>query len=157
MTDQADKPDRRSSQERPIYGLEILLVEDNPLDAKATFNAARKLDMAGNIEVVSDGQAALDYLRIDREAGSGPALILLDLNLAGMDGNEVLSEIRADPKLRTVPVVVLSTSSDDRDVAGAYQRGANAYITKPVELDGWVRVISTINEFWLSVARLPTQ
>lgn len=156
MTDHAHRPDRRSTPGRPIYRLDILLVEDNPLDTKATFNAARKLDMAGNIEVVSDGQAALDYLRIDRDAGSGPALILLDLNLAGMDGNEVLTEIRADPKLQTVPVVVLSTSSDDRDVAGAYQRGANAYITKPVELDGWVRVISTINEFWLSVARLPT-
>lgn len=150
-------PDQRSSPQRPAGGLEILLVEDNPLDARATFNAARKLDMAGNIEVVSDGQAALDYLRTDHQAGSGPALILLDLNLPGKDGHEVLSEIRADPKLRTVPVVVLSTSSDDRDVVGAYQRGANAYIMKPGELDGWVRVISTINEFWLSVVSLPTR
>lgn len=139
------------------YGttIEILLVEDNPLDAKATFNAAEKLDMTGTITVMSDGQAALDYLRLDRAGRRAPGLILLDLNLPGKDGHDVLSEIREDPNLRLTPVVILTSSSDNSDVVNAYTRGANAYITKPSDLDGWLEVISTINDFWLSVARLP--
>ncbi|MGI9594631.1 MAG: response regulator [Acidimicrobiales bacterium] len=147
------------SDEQPLQptapSIDILLVEDNPLDARATFHAARKLELAGNIEVVTDGHAALEYLRATPPARPSPGLILLDLNLPGKDGHEVLTEIRADPVLRATPVVVLTTSADEGDVLRAYRRGANAYITKPDGLEGWLRVISIINEFWLSVARLP--
>jgi CheY-like chemotaxis protein len=133
----------------------ILLVEDNPLDARATFNAAGKLAMADHIEVVTDGQAALDYLRDPNRRRPMPALVLLDLNLPGKDGHTVLAEMRADDELRSIPVVVLTTSSDHTDVSKAYREGANAYITKPTELTGWTEVIAGINDFWFSLVRLP--
>ena len=135
--------------------VDILLVEDNPLDARATFKAAQKLNLASRIQVISDGQAALDLLRRNRAAGSVPRLVLLDLSMPGKDGHDVLAEIRADTDLRAVPVVVLSTSDDDSDIERAYNLGANAYITKPTGLDEWFRVISSINDFWLSIAKLP--
>lgn len=135
----------------------ILLVEDNSLDARATFNAARKLAMADHIEVVTDGQAALDYLRSDPLKAPRPALVLLDLNLPGKDGHAVLAEMQADSELRSIPVVVLTTSADHTDVARAYRHGANAYITKPTELGGWTEVIAAINDFWFSIARLPSE
>jgi two-component system response regulator len=135
----------------------ILLVEDNPLDARATFNAAQKLEMARNIEVVADGQAALDLLRADRAPGRHLGLVLLDLNLPGKNGHEVLAEIRSDPELKATPVVVLTTSTNEDDIFRAYSRGANAYVTKPTGLDGWLRVLATINDFWLSVAQLPAR
>lgn len=138
--------------ERPVH---ILLVEDNPLDARATLRAARKLELAETLEVVTNGQAALDRLR---SAVSGPnrvGLVLLDLNLPGKDGHDVLSEIRADPGLRSVPVVVLTSSSERSDVDGAYREGANAYLTKPTGLDGWLQVMASIREFWLRLAVLP--
>lgn len=138
-------------------GSGILLVEDNPLDARATFSAARKLEMTATIEVVADGQAALDLLRADRPPGHHPGLVLLDLNLPGKNGHEVLAEIRSDPLLRATPVVVLTTSTNEDDIVQAYRRGANAYVMKPAGLDGWLRVLATINEFWLSVARLPVR
>ncbi|MGB5757525.1 MAG: response regulator [Acidimicrobiales bacterium] len=133
----------------------ILLVEDNPLDARATLNAARKLEMAGNMHAVTSGQAALDLLRSNPALRRRTGLILLDLNLPDKDGHAVLAEIRNDPILRQTPVVVLTTSDDDSDVLEAYRQGANAYVTKPADLDGWLHVIASINEFWLSVARLP--
>lgn len=133
----------------------ILLVEDNPLDARATFNAARKLEMADNMHTVTSGQAALDLLRGNPALRRRTGLILLDLNLPGKDGHAVLAEIRTDPILRQTPVVVLTTSNEESDVLQAYRQGANAYVTKPVDLDGWLHVIAAINEFWLSVARLP--
>lgn len=136
--------------------IDVLLVEDNPLDTRATFNAARKLNMAGSISVVADGQAALDYLRSNGELGPMPGLILLDLNLPGKDGHDVLGEIRTDPALRSIPVVILTSSSDDADIQQAYTRGANAYITKPSDLDGWLDAVSAINDFWLSLAKLPS-
>ncbi|MGH1487870.1 MAG: response regulator [Acidimicrobiales bacterium] len=143
-----------TDQSQPPSG--ILLVEDNSLDARATFNAARKLAMADYIHVVGDGQAALDYLRNGDRQQPMPALVLLDLNLPGKDGHSVLAEMQADPELQTIPVVVLSTSSEEDDVTRAYQHGANAYITKPAELDGWTDVIAGINQFWFSIARLPS-
>jgi CheY-like chemotaxis protein len=136
--------------------VDILLVEDNPLDARATFSAARKLQMAGEIRVVSDGQEALDQLRA-ADPADRPGLVLLDLNLPGKDGHDVLREIRADGNLRSIPVVVLTSSSEDRDINSAYSLGANAYVTKPADLDGWLTVISTINDFWLSVVQLPSR
>ncbi len=143
---------------RPANGaapIDILLVEDNPLDTRATFNAAQKLNMAGSITVMQNGQAALDYLHTNGAEGPLPGLILLDLNLPGRDGTEVSSIIKDDAALQTIPVVILTSSDDDSDVQRAYDGGANAFITKPSNLDGWLNVISTINDFWLSVARLP--
>lgn len=134
--------------------VDILLVEDNPLDTKATFSAARKLHMAGEIRVVSNGQDALDDLR-SSDSSSRAGLVLLDLNLPGKDGHDVLREIRSDPALKSIPVVVLTSSSESKDIQNAYSLGANAYVTKPSDMDGWLTVISTINDFWLSVVQLP--
>lgn len=144
----AARPPRR----RPIN---ILLVEDNPLDARSTLRAARKLELAESMEVVTHGQAALDRLRDHRSEADRVGLVLLDLNLPGKDGHDLLSEIRADPALQSLPVVILTTSSERADVDGAYRRGANAYVTKPTGLDGWLRVMATIREFWLRLAVLP--
>lgn len=134
--------------------VDILLVEDNPLDTKATFSAARKLHMAGEIRVVASGQDALDHLR-SSDASSRAGIVLLDLNLPGKDGHDVLREIRSDPVLKSIPVVVLTGSSDSKDIQSAYSLGANAYVTKPSDMDGWLTVISTINDFWLTVVQLP--
>ncbi len=154
-SDTADPGRPRGDRLGPDGPAGILLVEDNPLDARATFNAARKLEMADNMQMVTSGQAALDLLRSNRSIRRRTALILLDLNLPGMDGHDVLAEIRTDPLLRTTPVVILTTSAEENDVMRAYRHGANAYITKPLDLEGWLHVIASINEFWFSVARLP--
>ena len=139
----------------PSRHVGILLVEDNPLDVRAALRAARKLEFSASFSVLNDGQAALDRLRAERGAESGIGLVLLDLNLPGKDGEDVLAEIRADPFLTTIPVVILTTSSEEADIDGAYRLGANAYVTKPAHIDDWIRVVSTIREFWLSVAVLP--
>jgi len=132
--------------------IRILLVEDNPLDARATIRAAEKLKIANHIEHVVDGDSALAYLR---EADPKPDLILLDLNLPGKDGHDVLAEINDEPDLRRIPVVVLTSSADDKDILNSYDLGANAFVTKPVGLDGWLEVVSTIEGFWFSLVRLP--
>lgn len=130
----------------------ILLVEDNPLDARATIRAAEKLKIANHIEHVTDGDAALASLR-----GSDPKpdLVLLDLNLPGKDGHDVLNEMRSEPELRRIPVVVLTSSADEKDILNSYDLGANAFVTKPVGLDGWLEVVRTIEGFWFSLVRLP--
>ncbi|MGI9606291.1 MAG: response regulator [Acidimicrobiales bacterium] len=135
--------------------LHILLVEDNPIDARATLKAAERLQIVDTIDVVTSGDEALDYLRGDHESARRPDLVLLDLNLPGTDGRGVLARVKADPELRRVPIVVLTTSSDEADVVGAYDLGANAYVTKPVDLDGWERAIGQIEGFWLSLAQIP--
>lgn len=152
-------PEEQSSQPSATAAsggrpLQILLVEDNPLDARATLKAADKLKLANQITHVTDGQEALDLL-----SGQSPPfdLVLLDLNLPGLDGRDVLSRIRSDADLRRTPVVILTTSSDEADVLGAYELGANAYVTKPVGLDGWMEVVSQIDGFWLSLVRLPSR
>jgi CheY-like chemotaxis protein len=133
----------------------ILLVEDNPLDARSTIRAARKLELVESVEVVTDGQAALDRLRVPSTGPATVGLVLLDLNLPGKDGHDVLTEIRSDPLLQTLPVVVLTSSTERADVDGAYRRGANAYVTKPTGLDGWIGVMDGIRDFWLRLALLP--
>ncbi|MEL6983600.1 MAG: response regulator [Actinomycetota bacterium] len=133
----------------------ILLVEDNPLDARATVRAAQKLGVGPQVEVVTDGQAALERLRAERSTQQPIGLVLLDLSLPGKDGHDVLDEIRADDELCTTPVVILTSSHESVDVQGAYQRGANAYVIKPTGLDDWFRTMATIREFWLSLAVLP--
>lgn len=145
----------RSSDATARTPTTILLVEDNPLDARATIRAARKLELADRVEVVTDGQAALDRLRASHAEGDPFGLVLLDLNLPGKDGHDVLREIRADADLGVTPVVILTSSVERVDVDGAYRTGANAYVSKPTGLDGWLETMTTIREFWLSLAVLP--
>jgi two-component system, chemotaxis family, response regulator Rcp1 len=139
---------------RPV---EILLVEDNPGDARLTLEAFKEGKVINHLTVLQDGVEALDYLRRTgaHTGASTPDLILLDLNLPKMDGREVLAAIKDDPVLRTIPVVVLTTSSSQDDVTRAYGHHANCYITKPVDLDQFLRVIQSIETFWLSLVTLP--
>lgn len=133
----------------------VLLVEDNPLDIKATLKAAERLEITGTIEVVHTGDEALDHLRRDSGSNLRPELVLLDLNLPGRDGRDVLAEMKADELLRRIPVIVLTTSEDEADVLSAYELGANAYVSKPIGLDGWTDVVSKIAGFWLTLAKVP--
>ncbi|HEX4335248.1 MAG TPA: response regulator [Polyangiaceae bacterium] len=135
---------------RPIS---ILLVEDSPADVRLTMEALREAKLHNQIDVVEDGESAMEYLR--RPGQKRPDLVLLDLNLPGMDGREVLQEIKTDPDLSIIPVVVLTTSSADEDVLRAYRLHTNCYITKPVNLDQFIRVVQSIQDFWLAVVRLP--
>jgi chemotaxis family two-component system response regulator Rcp1 len=136
---------------------EILLVDDNEGDAELIREAMRELDLDKNLTHVSDGLAAMELLRgIGRFSGmKRPRLILLDLNLPGMDGREILADIKADPKLCTIPVVVLTTSTAESDIVRSYQLHANCYVAKPLDMTQFTEVVSTIERFWLSVARLP--
>lgn len=151
MVDQRDE----ATDEQRWSKVTILLVEDNPLDAKATVRAARKLDVDRLIEVVTDGQSALDRLRSQHAVREPIGLVLLDLSLPGKDGHDVLAEIRADGDLSATPVVILTSSHEPADVNEAYQGGCNAYVTKPGGLDDWLAAMTTIRDFWLSVAVLP--
>lgn len=135
----------------------ILLVEDSPEDFETTERAFRKSGLKNPIIRCSDGDEALELLfRRGRFADAPrPGVILLDLNLPGTDGREVLAEIKADPSLRQIPVIVLTTSSDDRDVQACYNAGASSYIQKPVDLDGFMRAIERLNDYWFEVVILP--
>jgi two-component system, chemotaxis family, response regulator Rcp1 len=137
--------------------IEILLVEDNPGDARLTLEAFKEGRVLNNLVVMKDGVEALAYLRRrgPYAAAKTPDLILLDLNLPRKSGREVLAEIKADAQLRVIPVVVLTTSADDQDVARAYNQHANCYITKPVDLEQFLRVVHSIEDFWLTLVRLP--
>ena len=139
---------------RPI---EILLVEDNPGDARLTLEAFKKGRVINNLKVIGDGVEALAYLRRQGPYANSilPDLILLDLNLPKMDGRELLAEIKADVRLNKIPVVVLTTSDAEEDISRAYSQHANCYITKPVDLDQFLRVVQSIENFWLSLVRLP--
>lgn len=146
----------KAAIEAPI---EILLVEDNPGDVRLTQEVLREGRIRNVLNVVSDGVEALDFLyRRGAYADSRPQdLILLDLNLPKMNGREVLAEIKQDPELRKIPVVVLTTSSAEADVLSAYDLHANCYITKPVDLDQFVNVVRSIEDFWLAIVRLPRE
>lgn len=137
--------------------IEILLVEDNPGDVRLTQEVLKEGRIRNTLNVVGDGAEALDFLhRRGVHANAKPQdLILLDLNLPKLNGREVLAEIKSDPLLRHVPVVVLTTSSAEADVLSAYDLHANCYITKPVDLDQFVRVVRSIEDFWLAIVRLP--
>ncbi|HVN29640.1 MAG TPA: response regulator [Candidatus Binataceae bacterium] len=144
---------------RNIYMIEILLVEDNPGDARLAVEALKDGKFANRLTVVEDGTSALNYLRREgnyREAEL-PDLVLLDLNLPGKDGREVLREMKADPELRRIPVVILTTSSAEADVLKSYNLYANCYIVKPVDLAQFVTVVRGIEDFWLSIVKLPTR
>jgi chemotaxis family two-component system response regulator Rcp1 len=141
---------------RPV---EILLVEDNPGDIRLTIEALRDAKVRNNLHVARDGVEAMAFLRREGPYANAPRpdLILLDLNLPRKDGREVLAEIKADARLRAIPVVVLTTSAAERDVVQSYNLHANCYSTKPVDLDQFIAVIRSIEEFWLMVVTLPTE
>ena len=137
--------------------IEILLVEDNPGDVELTREALEMAKVANRLHVVDDGADAVDFLfRRGRYADAPrPDIILLDLNLPKKDGRQVLSEIKAEPSLAQIPVVVLTTSQAEEDILRAYQLHANCYVTKPVDFNQFLHIVSTIEEFWLSVVKLP--
>jgi CheY-like chemotaxis protein len=137
--------------------IEVLLVEDDPGDVLMTQEAFEEHKVGNRLSVVSDGSEALAYLRQEPPFGQAvrPDLILLDLNLPKRDGREVLSEIKNDPALRQIPVVVLTTSQADEDIVHSYELHANAYVTKPVDFERFITVVRQIDEFFVSVVKLP--
>jgi chemotaxis family two-component system response regulator Rcp1 len=137
--------------------IEILLVEDNPADVRLTQEGLRDSKVRNNLHVVGDGEQALAFLRHEAQYAEvrRPDLILLDLNLPKKDGREVLKEIKADPELRRIPVVVLTTSAGEEDVLRAYNLQAACYITKPVDLDQFIKVVHSIENFWMTIVKLP--
>lgn len=139
--------------------VQILLVEDNPADARLVTELLKEGRLPHRISHVSDGVEALEYLRqqAGHTAARRPDLILLDLNLPRKDGRELLAEIKTDDKLRRIPVVVLTTSQAEDDITKAYNLYANCYLTKPVDLDQFSRVIKSIEDFWLTTAKLPVR
>jgi len=138
----------------------ILLVEDSPEDFEATVRAFRKSGLKNTLVRCEDGDQALDYLHrrgtyADPANSPRPGVILLDLNLPGTDGRQVLSEVKSSESLRDIPVVVLTTSADERDITACYRAGANSYIQKPVDIDGFMKAIERLNGYWFEVVILP--
>ena len=141
------------------YGMpiDILLVEDNPGDVRLTVEALKEGKVLNTLSVARDGVEALAFLRKAGKHGEAPRpdLILLDLNLPKKDGREVLAEIKADESLKRIPVVVLTTSQAEQDIIRSYSLYANCYITKPVDLDQFITVLQSIEDFWLTIVKLP--
>jgi CheY-like chemotaxis protein len=148
--------DSRAASETP-KPINVLLVEDDEGDVVLTREAFDEY-LHNRLDVVGDGAAALAFLRQEPPYADVPTpdLVLLDLNLPGRDGRDILSEIKADDRISHIPVVVLTTSAAEEDVMGAYRAHANAYVTKPVDLDGFIAAIRQIDHFFVSVVRLPT-
>jgi CheY-like chemotaxis protein len=138
--------------------VEILLVEDNPADARLTREVFEGGRLATHINVVHDGDQALAFLRREGEYADcpRPKLVLLDLNLPRKDGREVLQELKSDPSLSRIPVIVLTTSAAEADILHSYDLQANCFITKPLDLDEFFDVVRAIEDFWLTTARLPS-
>jgi two-component system, chemotaxis family, response regulator Rcp1 len=137
--------------------IEILMVEDNPRDARLAEEALKDSKIKNNLYHVKDGVSAMRFLYREAEYAGAivPDLVLLDLNLPRKDGREVLEEIKEDPKLRLIPVVVLTTSEAERDLVRTYGLHANAYVVKPIDLDQFVAVVRGINDFWFTIVKLP--
>lgn len=137
--------------------IEILLVEDSPSDANLTIRKLCTAKVLNHLHWVEDGEAAMDFLQHQGEYVNAPRpdLILLDLNLPGMDGREVLREVKSDPDLKRIPVVILTTSADEQDVLRAYNLNANCYVTKPVDIQEFFNILSLIEEFWFVAVKLP--
>ena len=137
--------------------VEILLAEDNPGDVMLTRKALEQGKLANNLHVTTDGVDALEFLRQDGEYEDAPRpdLILLDLNMPRKDGQEVLEELRADDDLRRIPVVVLTSSESEEDIVRSYELNANAYLTKPVDFDGFVEIVNRLENFWFQVVKFP--
>ena len=140
-----------------VKPIEILLVEDNPGDVRLTMEALKEGKVINHLTVIKDGVEALVFLRRQGQYAKAPRphLIVLDLNLPKKDGREVLAAIKADESLKRIPVVVLTTSQNEEDVLKSYNLHANCYITKPVDLDQFVRVVRSIEDFWLGIVVLP--
>jgi two-component system response regulator len=141
-------------------GVEILLVEDNPDDAELTLRALRNRKLANRVVWVRNGADALDFVfrrgaYADRPAQEAPRVILLDLNLPKVSGIEVLAQIKADPVTRKLPVVVLSSSTEDKDVLDSYKLGVNSYVSKPVQFEEFARVVGELGMYWLLLNRPP--
>lgn len=144
-----------------VFGkpVEILLVEDNPGDVRLTQEAFKDGKMLNKLHVVEDGMEALAFLKREGKYISAPRpeLILLDLNLPRKDGRDVLAEIKADRDLKRIPVVILTTSRSEEDILRSYDLNANCYITKPLELDKFIEIVKSIEDFWLTIVKLPTE
>ncbi|MEV6450006.1 response regulator [Streptomyces anulatus] len=141
----------------PVQPIEVLLVEDDPGDELMTREAFEDNKIRNTLHVVRDGQEALDFLyrRGEYSEAPRPDLVLLDLNLPKYDGRQVLEQIKGDPELSLIPVVVLTTSSAEEDILRSYKLHANAYVTKPVDLDQFIAAVRQIDEFFVTVVRLP--
>jgi two-component system, chemotaxis family, response regulator Rcp1 len=146
----------QTAMARPV---EILLVEDNPGDARLTREAFKEACVASHLSVVGDGVDALAFLRRQGKfaAAARPDMILLDLNLPKKSGLEVLADVKIDAELRRTPVVILSTSQAEQDITRSYDLYANCYITKPVNLEEFIAVVKSIEEFWLATVQLPCE
>lgn len=138
--------------------IEILLVEDNPGDIRLIQEVFKDAKIHNKMQVALDGEKAMELLQNGSEVSRGfrPDLILLDLNLPRKDGREVLKEIKEDDNLRSIPVLILTTSTAEEDLMEAYKHNANCYITKPFDLDHFIRVVKTIEDFWLNSVKLPS-
>jgi CheY-like chemotaxis protein len=141
--------------------VEILLVEDNPTDAELTLRALRRNNLANNVVWVKDGAEALDFLNCrekyaDRKNGT-PKLILLDLKLPKIDGIEVLRELKSDSKTKFIPVVMLTSSQEERDLVESYRLGVNSYIVKPVDFDKFLETVSKVGFYWSLMNKIPPQ
>ena len=138
--------------------IEILLVEDNPGDARLTIEALKEAKVRNKLIHLLDGVEALSFLRRQGKYArvQRPDLILLDLNLPRKDGREVLAEIKSDEQLKRIPVVILTTSQAEEDILRAYNLNANCYVSKPVDLDQFIKVVRTIEDFWLTIVKLPS-
>jgi two-component system, chemotaxis family, response regulator Rcp1 len=147
-------PMQHSSRDVPI---EILLVEDNPDDADLTVDALRDGRVRNHITHLEDGIEAMAFLRREGAYSDAPRpdLILLDLHMPRMNGREVLAEVKQDPELRRIPVIIMTTSDDEKDINAAYNLHVNCYVTKPVDLDQFIGVVKNIEHFWFSVVKLP--
>lgn len=141
-----------------VRPMQLLLVEDNPGDVRLTKEALKAGEVVVNLNVARDGVEAIDFLRKQGsfQSAPDPDLILLDLNLPRKNGREVLSEIKNDPTLKKIPVLVMTTSRADQDINRAYSLNANCYITKPMDLDEFLRIVKSIEEFWLKTVTLPS-
>ncbi len=139
--------------------IEILLVEDSPSDANLTIKGFLNTKIANNLHWVEDGETAMNYVRQEGEFANAPRpnLILLDLNLPGMDGREVLTEIKSDSNLKCIPVVVMTTSTDEQDILRSYGLSANCYVTKPFDVHQFIQVVQLIKDFWLAAVALPRE
>ena len=137
---------------------DFLLVEDNPGDVRLTQEALKSHKVQNNLHVATDGEEAMAFLRRQGKYANAPRpdIILLDLNLPKKDGREVLAEIKSDPNLKTIPVVIITSSEAEQDVIKSYNLNANCYVTKPVNLDQFIKVVQSVNDFWITIVKLPS-
>ncbi len=151
------KGNREMTEHDRLKSIEILLVEDNPGDACLAREALEESKISNQLHIVEDGEEALAFLRQQGRFSTAPRpdLILLDLNLPKIDGRQVLAEIKSDDDLKRIPVVILTTSRSEEDVLKSYNLHANCYVTKPIDLNQFLRVVRSIEDFWLSIVVLP--